>query len=214
MKDLDTVYRQHAQTVYKFLLSQCRDPQTAEELTQETFYQAVRSIDRFDGSCKVSVWLCQIAKHLWYQHLRKANRETELPEEAELPLVPSAEEETMDVKGRCLLTGLPKLITVTSTEMMDAFEEPVERIMEAVHQVLERTPPELVADISSNGIVMTGGGSLIRGFDKLVTARTGIHTVVAENAIQCVAEGTGKSLESVGEMKDGTMNLSRRKQIN
>ena len=64
MKDLDTVYRQHAQTVYKFLLSQCRDPQTAEELTQETFYQAVRSIDRFDGSCKVSVWLCQIAKHL------------------------------------------------------------------------------------------------------------------------------------------------------
>jgi len=91
VKDLDTVYRQHAQTVYKFLLSQCRDPQTAEELTQETFYQAVRSIDRFDGSCKVSVWLCQIAKHLWYQHLRKANRETELPEEAELPLVPSAE---------------------------------------------------------------------------------------------------------------------------
>ena len=71
-KDLDAVYRQHAQTVYKFLLSQCRDPQTAEELTQETFYQAVRSIDRFDGSCKVSVWLCQIAKHLWYQHLRKA----------------------------------------------------------------------------------------------------------------------------------------------
>ena len=127
---------------------------------------------------------------------------------------PPEEEMTMEIKGRCLLTGLPKLITVTSTEMMDAFEEPVERIMEAVHQVLERTPPELVADISSNGIVMTGGGSLIRGFDKLVTARTGIHTVVAENAIQCVAEGTGKSLESVGEMKDGTMNLSRRKQIN
>ena len=100
MKDLDTVYRQHAQTVYKFLLSQCRDPQTAEELTQETFYQAVRSIDRFDGSCTVSVWLCQIAKHLWYQHLRKANRETELPEEAELPLVPSAEEETMDRSGQ------------------------------------------------------------------------------------------------------------------
>ena len=75
---------------------------------------------------------------------------------------PKEEETTIEIKGRCLLTGLPKLITVTSTEMMDAFEEPVERIMEAVHQVLERTPPELVADISSNGIVMTGGGSLIR----------------------------------------------------
>ncbi len=127
---------------------------------------------------------------------------------------PPEEEMSMEVKGRCLLTGLPKLISVTSTEMMDAFEEPVERIMEAVHQVLERTPPELVADISTNGIVMTGGGSLVSGFDKLVTARTGINTVVAENAIQCVAEGTGKSLESIGEMQDGTMNLSRRKQIN
>ncbi len=127
---------------------------------------------------------------------------------------PPEEETSMEVKGRCLLTGLPKLITVTSTEMMDAFEEPVERILEAVHQVLERTPPELVADISTNGIVMTGGGSLICGFDKLITARTGIHTVIAENAIQCVAEGTGKSLESIGEMQDGTMNLSRRKQIN
>ena len=71
MEDMDAVYRQHAQTVYKFLLSQCHDPHLAEELTQETFYQAVRSIDRFDGGCKVSVWLCQIAKHLWYQHLRK-----------------------------------------------------------------------------------------------------------------------------------------------
>ena len=82
MEDMEAVYRRHAQTVYKFLLSQCHSAQMAEELTQETFYQAVRSIDRFDGSCKVSVWLCQIAKHLWYQHLRKANRETELPEEA------------------------------------------------------------------------------------------------------------------------------------
>ena len=127
---------------------------------------------------------------------------------------PPEEETTMDVKGRSLLTGLPQLVTVTSTEMMDAFEEPVERIMEAVHQVLERTPPELVADISTNGIVMTGGGSLVKGFDKLVTARTGIPTVVAENAIQCVAEGTGKSLDSVSDMQDGTMNLSRRKQIN
>lgn len=96
MEDMDAVYRQHARTVYKFLLSQCRDAHLAEELTQETFYQAVRSIDRFDGGCKVSVWLCQIAKHLWYQHLRKSSRETELPEESELPLVPSAEEETID----------------------------------------------------------------------------------------------------------------------
>ena len=127
---------------------------------------------------------------------------------------PKEEEATIEIKGRSLMTGLPKTITVNSTEMMEAFEEPVERILEAVHNVLERTPPELVADISNNGIVMTGGGSLVDGFDKLITARTGIHTVVAEDAISCVAEGTGKSLDSLGDMQDGTVNLSRRRQMN
>ena len=97
---MNAIYRQHAQTVYKFLLSQTRDPGLAEELTQETFNQAVRSIDRFDGKCKVSVWLCQIAKHLWYQQLRKQKREVPLSEEGvDVPL-PSAEEETLDRAGR------------------------------------------------------------------------------------------------------------------
>ena len=97
---LETMYMEYANTVKHFLISLCGNFDLAEDLTQETFYQAVRSIDRFDGSCKVSVWLCQIAKHLWYQHLRKANRETELPEEAELPLVPSAEEEAVSRSGQ------------------------------------------------------------------------------------------------------------------
>lgn len=121
------------------------------------------------------------------------------------------EERSMEVKGRCLITGLPKLVTVTSTEMLGAFEEPTERILEAVHQVLERTPPELVGDISTNGIILTGGGSLLRGLADLVAARTGIPASVAENAISCVAEGTGKSLLSIDQMQDGTMNLSRRR---
>ena len=127
---------------------------------------------------------------------------------------PKEQETSIEIKGRCLMTGLPKVITVTSTEMLEAFEEPVERILEAVHGVLERTPPELAADISNNGIVMTGGGSLVDGFDRLIEARTGIHTVVAEDAISCVAEGTGKSLDSLNSMTDGTVNLSRRRQMN
>ena len=81
MDDMHQIYQQHAQTVYKFLLAQCRNADLAEDLTQETFYQAIRSIDRFDGSCKLSVWLCQIAKHLWYQHLRKTKREAPVPEQ-------------------------------------------------------------------------------------------------------------------------------------
>ena len=127
---------------------------------------------------------------------------------------PKEAEASIEIKGRCLLTGLPKEVTVTSTEMMDAFEEPVERIVETIHSVLERTPPELVADISDNGITMTGGGSLVAGFDKLITARTGIHTHIAEDAVSCVAIGTGKSLDSLSNMQDGTMNLSRRRQMN
>ena len=120
----------------------------------------------------------------------------------------------MEIKGRSLITGLPETFEVSSNEMVEAFAEPVARILEAVHGVLERTPPELVADISTNGIMMTGGGSLVSGFDKLVEARTGIHTVIAEDAISCVAIGTGKSLDSLNNMQDGTMNLSRRRQMN
>ena len=127
---------------------------------------------------------------------------------------PRPEEVTMEIKGRCLMTGLPRVFSVSSSEMIEAFEEVSSRILEAIHGVLERTPPELVADISTNGIVMTGGGSLLWGFDKLIEAHTGIETHVAEDAISCVADGTGKSLDSLDQMQDGTMNLSRRKQMN
>lgn len=103
MDDMDAIYRRHARTVYKFLLAQCHDPDLAEELTQETFYQAVRSIERFDGSCKLSVWLCQIAKHLWYRHLRR-HQKNPAPLEAipEIP-VPSAEEGLLAQEGRLVL---------------------------------------------------------------------------------------------------------------
>ena len=107
MEDMDAIYRRHAHTVYKFLLAQCRDPDLAEELTQETFYQAVRSVDRFDGSCKVSVWLCQIAKHLWYQHLRKRRREAPVsPEDLPEAPGPSAEEGLLEKEGRMALLRL------------------------------------------------------------------------------------------------------------
>ena len=127
---------------------------------------------------------------------------------------PRPEEVSMEIKGRCLMTGLPRVFNVTSSEMIEAFEETSASILEAIHGVLERTPPELVADISTNGIVMTGGGSLLWGFDKLVQSHTGIDTHVADDAISCVAFGTGKSLDSLDQMQDGTMNLSRRKQMN
>ncbi len=126
---------------------------------------------------------------------------------------PRDEEKVAEIKGRDLMTGLPRVFTVNSTEMLEAFEEVSSRIIEAVHSVLERTPPELVSDISTNGIVMTGGGSLVWGFDRLVSEKTGIETHVADDAISCVAYGTGKCLEEINDMQDGTVNLSRRKQM-
>ena len=103
MDDMDAIYRSHAQTVYKFLLAQCRDPDLADALTQESFYRAVCSIDRFVDSCKLSVWLCQIAKHLWYQHLRKSQKETVPLETAPETPVPSAEDGVLDQEGRLTL---------------------------------------------------------------------------------------------------------------
>lgn len=123
------------------------------------------------------------------------------------------ETKEMEVKGRCLMTGLPRTFTVTSDEMLEALEETASKIVEAVHSVLETTAPELVGDIATNGIVMTGGGSLLYGFDKLIEMKTGIATRVADDAISCVSYGTGKALDSISSMQDGTMNLARRRQI-
>lgn len=107
---------------------------------------------------------------------------------------PRDEELTMEVRGRNLITGLPATISVSSTEMLEALEEPVAQIFEAVHSVLERTPPELMADISQRGIVLTGGGALLYGLDRMLSAKVGIDVVVAEDAVSCVAIGTGKAL--------------------
>ena len=111
------------------------------------------------------------------------------------------------------MTGLPRTFTVSSSEILDALEEVSSALVEAVHWVLERTPPELTGDISANGITMTGGGSLIWGFDKLIASKIGIPTRVADEAVSCVAYGTGNCLENLSKMQDGTMNLSRQRQM-
>ena len=94
-----------------------------------------------------------------------------------------------DVKGRCLLTGLPKSVRLTSTELIEAIAEPAQEILEAVHMVLEDTPPELASDVAQNGILMSGGGSLIYGFDQIIQRDTGIPTMVVEDAMACTAFG-------------------------
>ena len=105
------------------------------------------------------------------------------------------EVETMDVRGRNLVTGLPKTITVTSDETLEALRDPAMQIVDAVHSVLEKTPPELAADISDRGIVLTGGGALLRGLEDLLEEKTGINTMTAEEPMTAVAIGTGKYIE-------------------
>ena len=110
---------------------------------------------------------------------------------------PKIQDTEMQIRGRDLGTGLPKTLTVKSSEMLEALIEPAMMIVEAVHSVLERTPPELAADISDRGIYMTGGGCLIDGLDKLLQEKTGINVMIAQDTVSCVALGTGKALDNL-----------------
>ena len=116
------------------------------------------------------------------------------------------EQISRECRGRDLVTGLPKSVEVTSGEMMDALEEPLQTISEAVHNVLERTPPELAADISNSGIIVTGGGALLYGIDKRIEERTGIKVIIAEDPKSCVAIGTGKALDSLEKLEGNSLN--------
>jgi len=116
---------------------------------------------------------------------------------------------TFVCRGRDLVTGLPKPIDVTSEEMLAALDEPLTTICEAVHRVLENTPPELAADISATGAVLTGGGALLTGVDKRIKARTGIEVYIAKEPKNCVAVGTGKALNSLEAMEIGAVNRRR-----
>ena len=110
---------------------------------------------------------------------------------------PRKEDLTMEARGRNLNNGLPVTITLHSSEIMEALIEPAMQIVEAVKGVLEKTPPELTADVSDRGIYMTGGGSLLHGLDKLIQQNTGINVMIAQDAISCVAIGTGKALDNL-----------------
>ena len=126
---------------------------------------------------------------------------------------PAREVGIQEVKGRCLTTGLPKSVKISSVELVEAIAEPARDILETIHMVLERTPPELVADVAQNGIIMAGGGSLIYGFDQLVEKDTGIRTTVVDDALSCAAFGSGKMLMNLNDMQDGMVNLARKRQM-
>ena len=121
------------------------------------------------------------------------------------------EEAVMTVKGRDLKTGLPQEQNISSLELIEAFKRPARQIVDEVLSVLEHSSPELVADIAKNGIVLTGGGSLLYGFDRLISERTEIPCAIADDADSCVALGCGKSLQWINSMQEGTINIARRK---
>jgi len=114
---------------------------------------------------------------------------------------PQREEQTIEVRGRDLVSGLPRTVRMTSTEIREAMAEPIAGIVEAVKMTLERTPPELAADIVDRGIVMAGGGSLLRGLDRLLGEETGMPVTLADDPLSSVALGTGKALEEIETLK-------------
>lgn len=111
-------------------------------------------------------------------------------------------EDTMEIKGRNLIDGLPKNITITSEEIREALQDSLASVLEAIRVTLERTPPQLAADIIDHGITLSGGGALLRGLDSLISKETGMPVNVAENPLDCVAMGTGKVLEDIDRLKE------------
>lgn len=124
---------------------------------------------------------------------------------------PREEKVSIQVKGRSLITGLPKMFEITSDEMLEALDETGTAIVNAVRKVLDKTPPELIGDISTNGIILTGGGSLLYGLDSLITKHTGIKCTIADDPVSCVARGTGKALDNLNELQDGLLYVSKNK---
>ena len=126
-------------------------------------------------------------------------------------IVNEKNEKAMDIRGRDLVSGLPKTLNIKASEIRDALKEPVYKIIDAVKSTLEKTPPELAADVMDHGIMMTGGGSLLNNLDKLLSNETGMPVLVSEDALSCVGEGTGRSLENIELLKRVVMTTKKLK---
>jgi rod shape-determining protein MreB len=124
---------------------------------------------------------------------------------------PGGEDATMNVKGRDVKTGMPRVITLTSSEISEVLRRPARLITEEVMSVLEQTSPELVSDISETGITLTGGCSQIWGMDLLLMERTGIACILADDPDSCTAYGAGKSLAWINNMQEGPINIARKR---
>ena len=125
--------------------------------------------------------------------------------------IPLETEKIMQVRGRDLTDGLPKTLNIKSSDIAKAIAEPIEKIMESIKQTLEKTPPELASDIMEKGIVLAGGGAYLRNIDKKIAQETGMPVYIAENPLECVVRGTGKTIEELENLKPILLNARKRK---
>lgn len=125
--------------------------------------------------------------------------------------MPLVTEMSMEIRGRDLTSGLPETTTITSNEMQSAMQESIDKIVEVVKQTLERTPPELASDIMEKGIVLAGGGALIKNLDKLLSIRTEMPVYIADDPLDCVVKGTGKTLDDLERLKTVLINSRKRR---
>ena len=127
-------------------------------------------------------------------------------------MVTTQADKAMDIRGRDLVSGLPKTLTIKASEIREALSEPIYKIVDAVKGTLERTPPELAADIMDHGIMMTGGGALLTNLDKLISKETGMPVLVSDDPLSCVGEGTGRVLENLNLLKRVVMTSKKLRQ--
>ena len=126
---------------------------------------------------------------------------------------PRPDADSEEVKGRCLMNGLPRTVNVTAAELLPVLREPVQRIIESVHSVIENTPPELTGDLGINGIIMSGGGAQLYGLAEMIQESTHIPVMIVDDPASCAAYGAGKMLSRLDNMQDGMMNFVRRRQM-
>ncbi len=168
---------------------------------------AVISLGGIVTSCSLRVGgdemdsaLAQYIKRI-YTHMIGERTAEEIKITIGTAMVTPETNQTMEIRGRDLVSGLPKTITIESKEVLEALDEPIYKIIDAVRNTLEKTPPELAADVMDHGIMMTGGGALLTNLDRLLAKETGMPVLVSEDALSCVGEGTGMSLENLNLLK-------------
>ena len=216
-QSFDQIVIRHKNSIIYFIQKYVKSIDIAEDLAQDVFVYILINKKNYKFEYSLKTYLYTIAKSKAINYIKRemnlAIGET-TAEQIKMEIgcaMPLMTDMNMEIRGRDLSTGLPKNVIVSSSQIEEAMQESISKIVEIVKQTLERTPPELASDIMEKGIVLAGGGALIRNLDKLLSNNTGMPVYVAEDPLDCVAKGAGRTLEDLEKLKTVLINARKRR---